>query len=111
MSMEITVIPRTDHRLSSVLVNHRDGKSVRPVGSRVCADGNNRYTVNRSQAVISVSEAQGREVSKTGRIPGVCSDGDNRYTVNRSQAVISVSKSQGREVSKTNRVPGACRWE
>ena len=47
-----------------MLVRHREGKSVRPVGSRVCFDGNNRYTVNRSQAVISVSEAQGREVRK-----------------------------------------------
>ena len=55
-----------------MLVRHREGKSVRPVGSQVCADGNNRYTVNRSQAVISVSEAQGREVSKTNRVPGVC---------------------------------------
>ena len=71
-----------------MLVNHREGKSVRPVGSWVCADGNDRYTVNRSQAGISVSKSQGREVSKTNRFPGVCSDGDNRYTVNRSQPVI-----------------------
>ena len=84
-----------------MLVRHREGKS----GS---SDGNNRYTMNRSQAVISVSEAQGREVSKTSRVPGVCSDGDNRYTVNRSQAVISVSEAQGREVSKTSRIPGVC---
>ena len=40
------------------------------------------------QGVNSVSEAQGREVSKTNRVPGVCSDGNNCYTVNRSQRVI-----------------------